>query len=160
MSDEEKEMDLSVLLPHRPPMVLLDGVEGFDEKARSLVAYVKITPKSPFYEEGVDGGVPPWVAIEYMAQAAAALSGRFDMIVSPGSPPKPGLLLGTRRLTLELSRFMNGETYHVRAVNEYEDADAAAFNCTISDGSGKVVASATLNAYRPPDFGGFLESVS
>ncbi len=150
-------IELSALLPHRPPMVLIDGVERFDLESRSLVASFKVTPDSPFFDVGIDG-VPAWAAIEYMAQTSAALAGRYDLTVSSDSPPKPGLLLGTRRLTLGVSRFANGETYHVRAVNEYSDSDAAAFNCTILDGDGKVAATGTLNAYRPPDFGAFLDS--
>ena len=67
------------------------------------------------------------------------------------------MLLGTRKLDLKLERFEAGKTYRVTATNAFWDADAAAFACEIRDTAGDVVATATLNAYRPPDFEGFLK---
>jgi len=135
-------------------MVLIDDVESFDAEQRSLSAVVRITPASPFFVRGggaARGGVPSWAAIEYMAQTSAALTGRLELVVSPDAQPRPGFLLGTRRLVLDLERFEDGESYHVRAVMVYSDGATAAFDCTITDGSGRVVASASLNAFRPPD---------
>ena len=143
------------LMPHRPPMVLIDGVESFDDAEHSLVALVKIRPDSPFFVLGI--GVPSWVAIEYMAQAAAALVGRYDQLTAPGAPPRPGFLLGTRKLSLDLERFEEGATYRIFAGESFSDGDAAAFECRISDASGNVVASAILNAFRPQNLAEFLE---
>ena len=149
-------------------MVLIDGVESFDQKKGSLGAFVKITAESPFFVAGgelagdgearIGGGVPSWVAIEYMAQTAAALVSRLEHVDDPGASPKPGLLLGTRRLVLDLPRFDEGSTYHVRAEVAYSDASAAAFDCKITDDAGRVVSTAVLNAYRPDDFSSFLSS--
>ena len=135
----------ATLLPHRPPMILIDAVERFDAAERSLTATVTITPKSPFFESG---GVPSWVAIEYMAQTVAALTGRFDRLSDPQAKPRPGFLLGTRRLSLDLDRFECGRTYRISAKEEYSDDAAAAFDCGISDENGKAVATAMINAYR------------
>ena len=77
--------------------------------------------------------------------------------LASGTEPRPGLLLGTRKLVLGLDRFEAGRTYHVTAVNAFWDADAASFECTVRDESGAEVASAVLNAYRPPDLEGFLK---
>ena len=136
-------------------MVLIDGVESFDDAGHSLVAFVKIRPDSPFFVLGI--GVPSWVAIEYMAQAAAALVGRYDQLAAPGTPPRPGFLLGTRKLSLDLERFEDGATYRIFVGESFSDGDAAAFECRISDSSGKVVASAILNAFRPQNLAEFLE---
>ena len=46
---------LASLLPHRPPMVLIDGVEAFDPAAKRVVVSVKIDDSNPFFS---DGGVP------------------------------------------------------------------------------------------------------
>ena len=150
-------------------MVLIDGVESFDQAANSLVAIVKITPESPFFVTSGEfvgvggernaGGVPSWVAIEYMAQTAAALVCRLEHVENPDAPSKPGLLLGTRRLALDLPRFEEGSTYHVSALRVYSDALAAAFDCKITDDGGREVATAVLNAYRPDDFSSFLSSL-
>lgn len=147
---------LEDLLPHRAPMVFLDRVESFDASARSLTASFTVTPEHVLYSPA-SGGVPNWAAIEFMAQAAAALVGNFDKTQEPERPARPGLLLGTRKLDLHLDSFETGRTYRVAASCAFWDADAAAFSCTISDDSGAVVAEATLNAYRPPDFRQFLK---
>ncbi len=153
------ECSLEELLPHRPPMVLIDAVEGFDPDEKTLTAKVTITPEQIFHFTGSDAeaGVPNWVAIEYMAQTSAALAGCYDKHVAPDQPARPGLLLGTRKLDLKRTRFETGKTYHVTAKNAFWDADAAAFECTIRDDAGEEVATATLNAYRPPDLEDFLK---
>ena len=147
---------LEELLPHRAPMVFLDAVESFDSVERSLTATVSITPAHVLYSPTL-GGVPNWAAIEFMAQAAAALAGCFDKERDPAQPARPGLLLGTRRLTLHADSFAAGRTYRVTAASTFWDAETAAFACTIVDDADTVVAEAALNAYRPPDFGAFLK---
>ena len=103
------------------------------------------------------GGVPNWAAIEFMAQAAAALAGCVERECNPAQPVRPGLLLGTRRLTLSTDSFAAGRTYRVTAENAFWDNKTAVFTCTIVDDAGAVVAEAAINAYRPPDFGAFLK---
>ena len=142
------------LLPHRPPMVLIDGVEAFDSEAKRVVVSMKVDDSNPFFS---DGGVPSWTAIEYMAQASAALVGLRDRSLAPDCAPRPGVLLGTRRMVLELERFLAGSSYHISAECVFEDTDAASFQCEIRDDADTVVASATLNAYRPPDMATFLK---
>ncbi len=146
--------DIASLLPHRPPMVLIDGVEAFDPAAKRVVVSVKIDDSNPFFS---DGGVPSWVAIEYMAQASAALVGLRDRSREPDCAPRVGMLLGTRRMDVGLSRFVAGETYRTSSECVFEDSDAASFQCEIRDAADRVVASATLNAYRPPDMAAFLK---
>ena len=147
---------LDDLLPHRAPMVFLDGVESFDATACSLTATFSVTPAHVLYSPAL-GGVPNWAAIEFMAQAAAALAGCFDKERDPAQPARPGLLLGTRRLTLHADSFAAGCTYRVTAASTFWDAETAAFACMVVDDAGTVVAEAALNAYRPPDFGAFLK---
>ena len=145
---------LDELLPHRPPMVLIDGVESFDAEMKRLVSRVTIGENQLFF----DGqGVPNWVAIEYMAQTAAALVGHLDRHLAPGQPVRPGLLLGTRKLELKLARFEAGKTYRIVTENVFGDSDAASFACSIEDETGATVATANLNAYRPSDMEKFLK---
>ena len=145
---------LDELLPHRPPMVLIDSVESFDVEAKRLTARVTIGENQIFF----DGeGVPNWAAIEFMAQAAAALAGCFDKERDPARPARPGLLLGTRRLDLCVESFAAGRTYRVTAASTFWDDETAAFACTVVDDAGTVVAEAALNAFRPPDFGTFIK---
>ena len=148
------QIPLDKLLPHRPPMVLIDAVESFDAEAKRLTARVTIGENQLFFD---GDGVPNWVAIEYMAQTAAALVGYYDKHVAPGQPIRPGLLLGTRKLDLKLERFETGKTYRIVAENAFSDSDAASFACRIEDEAGETVVTANLNAYRPPDMEQFLK---
>ena len=148
------QIPLDELLPHRPPMVLIDAVESFDAEAKRLTARVTIGENQLFFD---GDGVPNWVAIEYMAQTAAALVGYYDKHVAPRQPIRPGLLLGTRKLDLKLERFETGKTYRIVAENAFSDSDAASFACRIEDEAGETVATANLNAYRPPDMEQFLK---
>ena len=136
---------LEDLLPHRPPMVLLDEVLSVDEKERSLVASATIRPE---WREN-------WSAIELMAQAAAALAGVFDRVSGSDRPARPGFLLGTRRIKFAVSEFEVGRRYLVTAKDVFSDAESASFECTVRDGD-NVVASAVLNAYRPDNISAFL----
>ena len=130
------------LLPHAPPMVLLDEVEGFDEDR--LQATVMVRRESPFFQSE---GMPVHVTIEYMAQACGALVGLESRL--KGEEPRIGLLLGTRnfratRRWIELGRLL---TISVRS--EYRDGDMGFFDCRVDDLQG-VVASAQLTLHRTP----------
>ena len=130
------------LIPHRPPMVLIDAVESVDLAAATAVA--RFTAREEWRGN--------WFALEYMAQTAAVLAGASDK--AAGLPAgRPGFLLGTRRLDLGLEEFVPGADYLVKAVREYEDGDSAAFACEIRPSGaadGGPVCTATLTAYRPP----------
>jgi len=148
------ETDVASLVPHRAPMLAIGGVEDFDVAGKRVTAHVRISSESPFFD---GAGVPAWAAIEYMAQVAALLVGLRDRALAGNEKPRPGLLLGTRRMELSTDSFEVGADYRISAACEFEDADAAAFRCEMVDVSGKTVASATLNAYRPPDMATFLK---
>ena len=130
------------LIPHRPPMVLIDVVESVDLATSTAVA--RFTAREEWRGN--------WFALEYMAQTAAVLAGATDK--AAGLPTgRPGFLLGTRRLDLGLEEFVPGIEYEVKVVREYEDGDSAAFACEIRPvGSAESGPSciATLTAYRPP----------
>ena len=135
------------LVPHRPPMVLIDRVVGYDLEAKSLTAEVTIK------ERWKDG----YVAIEYMAQTAAALVGLFDRLEHEQSLSRPGFLLGTRKLSLMENGFTVGGVYRITAVSLFCDGDAAAFGCEMTDSGGHIVATAALNAYRPSNVAEFFD---
>jgi len=129
------------LIPHRPPMVLIDEIESVDLDSSALVA--SFTAKEQWRGN--------WFAIEYMAQTAAALAGAFDKAEDDGAEGHPGLLLGTRRLELGIAEFVPGVHYFVKAVREYVDGDSAAFACEIweaGEESQSPKCTAVLTAYR------------
>lgn len=144
------------LLPHKDQMVLIDEVVSFSEEEKCITVSVNVTEDSTFYDAAV-GGVPNLVAIEYMAQASAALAEMAQKIKDSSGPPRPGILLGTRKLNLAIEKFEVGKKYLVSAKDVFDDGTTASFECDVKDESGEVVAVAALTAYRPEDFTEFLK---
>ena len=132
--------EVSELVPHKPPMLLLDGVVAFDD--RSLTARVRLTEASPFVE---DGHVPGLVAIEYMAQAIAAYAGA--VLRQRGEPPKLGFLLSCREMVIDVPQLSVGDELHVTARQVWTDAVLGSFDCAVTRGSERVAA-ATLSVYQ------------
>ena len=140
---------LEDLLPHRSPMILIDEIVDYDDVSHTLTTSVTVK------ELWADNHV----AVEYMAQTAAALAGLSDRLSDPGCIPRPGFLLGTRVMDLKIDRFEPGVTYLVYATYEFYDSNTASFNCRISR-DGETVASAVINAYRPENMRSFIAEYS
>lgn len=134
---------IEALLIHRPPMLLLDKVTGYNET--EVVAGVTITESSRFLSSE---GVPGHVAIEFMAQACGAYAGA--MALDAGAPVKIGLLLGTRMCRVLVPWFGVGDQLIVSASIVFHDEQLAAFDCKIEIG-GRLVAEAQLKVYQPQD---------
>ena len=137
---------LEDLLPHRPPMVLIDEIVSFDRGTETLVAA---------FEARRDWS-ESFAAIEFMAQTAAALVGIVDREQGLSVAAKPGFLLGSRRMELRFDHFEIGKRYLVRATCLFNDVQTASFECAIED-DGQIIASATISAYRPDDIESFME---
>ena len=98
---ELKDWPVAKLVPHAPPMLLIDRVVSVSDE--SFEAEVTIRHDSLF----CDGTkVNAWVGIEYMAQAVAAYAGAEA--VAAGRPIKTGFLLGTRSYACRVSSFQVG----------------------------------------------------
>ena len=132
---------LERVLPHGEGMRLIDEIISFDSEAKELVSAFTARKEWPMNV----------TAIEFMAQTAAALAGHADIESGYDGPPKPGFLLGTRKMELAVARFEVGRRYFVRAKNVFTDGMAASFECRVESESGEVLASATLNAVRPDE---------
>lgn len=132
------------LLPHAPPMVLLDAVLGWEPGAAT--AAVTIRPGIPFFEDG--RGVPAHVGIEYMAQTCGAYAGLEGLRL--GQPVRLGFLLGTRRYRARLDWFRPGERLEIGVAEVFRDHSMGVFDCRILCG-GREVAAAQLNVYQPED---------
>lgn len=128
---------LEALLPHRPPMLLLDEV--LECSPGRACCRVRLRPDSPFMEAG---RVRALVALEYMGQAAAACAGAQAR--EAGGAPRIGLLLGTRELTLAVEHFSAGDALVVEAERLAEDERLCSFRCRVLRGEA-LAAQATLN---------------
>lgn len=132
---------LAEVLPHRPPIVLLDEITGYDES--SLVASLTVRQSSMFFD--VDG-IPAHIGLEYMAQACGAHAGVLAR--EHGKPVRIGFVLGTRDYTALVPKFKLGEHLQVYVTMVFNDGQIGAFDCRIEI-SGKTAAKARLNVYQP-----------
>jgi predicted hotdog family 3-hydroxylacyl-ACP dehydratase len=137
------------LVPHRGAMSLLESIDEYGEDW--LRASLTATPASTFADSH---GVPGWVGLEYMAQAAAAFAGIEQ--AQRGEAPSIGLLIGSRYYSCMLETIPFGTRLIVEARLALRDAeDFAAYNCALS-AHGQRIAECTLKAYRPRDIRQFL----
>ncbi len=140
------------LVPHSPPMILIDEIVDAGEDY--IVSRVTITESSMLLNDS--GEVPAWVGIEYMAQTISAYAGLEAK--QAGEPVKLGFLLGTRRYETSQEIFPKGMILDIKAQSEYRDVEGLnSFNCTLSV-AGEVVATARLNVFQPQDPNAFIAS--
>jgi len=141
--------EVDELVPHRGRMSLLDVIVEYGPDW----LHARVTP-APGTAFATDGGVPGWVGIEYMAQAASAFGGIEQ--VQRGEQPSIGLLIGARYYRCMQDPFVFGTPLDVFAHIAMRDAkDFAAYDCRIESG-GRRIAECTLKAYRPHDLGAVL----
>jgi predicted hotdog family 3-hydroxylacyl-ACP dehydratase len=133
---------IASLLPHRPPMILLDEVVAWD--GTTLVAALTVRPETLFLEAD---GVPAHIGIEYMAQACGAFAGA--QALDAGRGVRIGFLLGTRRYVVHRPRYTLGERLTVTASLVYADEAMANFDVRI-EVSGALAATAQLTVFQPP----------
>lgn len=137
------------IVPHRGPMSLLDRIDDYGEDW--LRAIVEIRAGSLF---ATADGVPAWVGIEYMAQAASAFGGIEQ--VQRGERPSIGLLIGARYYRSMVPVFPTGIRLEVLARIAMRDAeDFAAYDCSLA-ADGTRLAECVLKAYRPRDLAPLL----
>lgn len=131
---------ITELLPHRPPMVLLDEVESFDGDV--VRCSVTIRPDAPLVK---DGKVRAAAALEYMAQC----TGTCTMLRAreQGSGSLRGYLVGARDLRLETDCFHVGDRLVVEARITWDGSEIAHFDCTLSRDD-ELLAKGSLSVYR------------
>lgn len=139
------------LLPQRESMLLLDSIVGYGENW--LEAAVHVRAEDLFFEAGL--GVPAWVGLEYMAQAAAAFGGIER--VQRGERPTIGLLIGCREYRCAAAYFAEGTRLDVHAELVMRDEnDFVAYDCDLRRGADRL-AHSVLKAYRPQDIQALLK---
>ncbi len=133
---------LASLLPHRPPMLLLDGVERFE----TGLIECGVTPRAggPFVE---DDRVPALVSVEYFAQAAATY---FGLVHRDRGGMRIGVLLGARELRLEVDSFPVDAPMTARVREVWTDGQIAQFDCELRGRAGELLASASINVHSAP----------
>lgn len=134
------------LLPHDPPMILLDRVVRWDSK--SLVAEVDCKRPNLFSNEG--GMTPSWLGVEYLVQALGALAGL--KLKEEGEEIKIGFLLGVRNYKASKSMFPaeGSLLVEVKEVLLDDKTKLAAFDGKITLDE-RIVAEGQVKAVMPDD---------
>lgn len=128
------------LLPHRPPMLLLDEVTSWN--GDRVECRVVLRDDSPFVEAG---RVASTIAVEYMAQCVAAFAGLRGR--ERGEPVRIGYLVGAREVTFAVDDLRVGDVLRVEASPVWGDETLGNFACAV-DREGEAVARGTLNVYQ------------
>ena len=115
---------VSELVPHKGKMLLLDRVRDYDLKENSITTEIDICRNNLFYEEEL-GGVPVWVAFEYMAQSVSALSGICGR--AKGEKPKTGFIMSVSGFKADVPVFKEGETVVVNVLENIRMDNAVTF---------------------------------
>ena len=132
------------LLPHRPPMLLID--RALEATESSIDACAVIKDNDIFV---TDGFMPAWCLLEYMAQTMGLWA--CWEAKQQNLPPPVGFLLGTRSLKLEIERVAVGTSLYLKATRLYiSEEGLAQFDCEAHI-KGCVAARARINAYQPPN---------
>ena len=130
-------------MPHRPPMRLIETV--IEACATAIVCQTQLRPDTIVVR---DGRLSPLVAIELFAQAAAALM--VWRAREGGAPIVSGMLLGTRRITLDGAPRV-GEILTIRVEERWHTGPLAQFHGVLSRDD-ETIASGAINvaAGGPP----------
>lgn len=94
------EKDLSKILPHDKPMILIDDILEIDMKNQFVKTSVKIHENKIFFDKEING-MSPLAGIEFMAQTI----GCYAYYKAGQTIPKIGFLLGTRLYENSLEKF-------------------------------------------------------
>jgi predicted hotdog family 3-hydroxylacyl-ACP dehydratase len=139
----EHRAELERLLPHRPPMLLLDRLIGGDGTHARALAVVRDGGR--LVEAG--RGLPAWALVEVFAQAAALIGGLRAR--EEGIPVAQGFLLGTRRLDCPVAHVPVGTELLIEARTEFTDgAGMGAYHCRTLNEDWPV--ECVLTVYTPP----------
>lgn len=133
--------EVAELIPHSGPMLLVRRV--LEHSQERTVCEVDPADSSLFVMEG--GGIPAWLALEYMAQCAAVHGGLLAK--ESGAPPRAGMLLGTRRLRLAVETLQPGQSLRVSVACVHAGSQLLSFEGEVRAAEGEVLAAARFNVY-------------
>jgi len=132
---------VSELVPHKGKMFLLNCICDYDLEINSITTEIDITRDNLFYEDEL-GGVPAWVAFEYMAQSVSALSGIKGR--ANGEKPKVGFIMSVSGFNAYVPVFKQGETVVVNVLEKTRNDNAVTFEGSATV-NGTLAVTAKLN---------------
>jgi predicted hotdog family 3-hydroxylacyl-ACP dehydratase len=131
--------EISKLLPHQAPMILIDQMVAFGDK--HAICEVELRADSMFVEQG---RVRAAVGIEYMAQSVGAYAGMVNYLA--GDPIRIGYLLGLRQMDVKQAFFGVGDRLRVEVHHIWGDLKMGVFNVLIKEGL-RICLEGTITVY-------------
>lgn len=131
------------LLPHQPPMILIDALISLEGEV--LTCRARVRGDEPFAE---DGRIPGLVALEYIAQTVAVQRGIIGLL--RGLPISRGLLVSCRALDLHVDDFGPGDALTITAAPHSEFGGFASFSARV-ERSGVLCAEAVVQVADMPE---------
>ena len=137
--------ELSQMLPHSDPMILVDKLISSDKGSAVIEATIK--NQYPF----TSGSIGTWVGLEFMAQAAAVLAKLSN--TEDTDRAKLGFLLGSRRFIAHVPEFIPGQKISISINIDHAGSNGPMVNATgvIKDEAGRVICDASLTLFEPKD---------
>ena len=118
---------IAALLPQAGAMRLLERVLAHGDDGTRC----GVNPSQSALFRDASGRVPAWVALEYMAQCAAA-DGSLRRRAR-GEPREPALLVGSRRVAFRCAHFDAAQRLEVTARHAAGQRELLAFDCAVFD---------------------------
>lgn len=137
---------IELLLPHRPPMLLLDDIASADVDGITCRARVAADVSATAPVAGTIPARPIWT-VELMAQACAAWLGLGAY--RRGEPIAGGWLVGVRDMVVHVDTLPCATGLTIRARHGFGGERLASFECEVSQGA-LTLGRATLNVLRHP----------
>lgn len=141
IEDFDSKESVSELVPHKGKMFLLDRIRDYDLERNSITTEIDIARDNLFYEEEL-GGVPVWIAFEYMAQSVSALSGIHGR--AKGEKPKNGFIMSVSAFNANIPVFKVGEKVVVNVLEKTRNDNAVTFEGSAAV-NGTLAVTAKLN---------------
>ena len=138
---------VSELVPHKGKMFLLNRICDYDLEINLITTEIDITRDNLFYEDEL-GGVPAWVAFEYMAQSVSALSGLQGRTKS--EKPKVGFVMSVSSFNAYVPVFKQGETVVINVLEKTRNDNAVTFEGSATV-NGTLAVTAKLNTVEVED---------
>ncbi|HEU4400642.1 MAG TPA: hypothetical protein VFT43_00925 [Candidatus Polarisedimenticolia bacterium] len=134
-------LNLDDLLPHRPPMRLVEGIEA--ETDGGAVCAVRLPERSALAEKG---SAPALVALEMAAQSAALFEALSRLRETRTAGARLGYLVGARDVRFARPRVPAGRTFLATVRVSGNAPPLCTYTFEVADG-GEVVASGTVSTW-------------
>ena len=139
------DFDITELLPHRPPMLLVKGILDVQLEKEFILASAECSEKDLLYDAEL-GGVSPAAAIEIQAQAIGLFCGYSDKVTG-NKPASIGKLLSVKQYKVYTTALPINVPLQVEAKSVLNAPPVGVFACCIRAGE-QLLSEAEITVYR------------